>query len=182
MTTLRTLMLATLLLVALTALAHADVTKEPGYFDLEWIQIPDDADEIQDIDLTPMLLAMAKDAEEEDQALLEALSMVRSIRVKAWSTDYRDEKTDQAVERITTQLKKDGWKRLIYVKDSDETVIVNARYVDDDMVGLVLVAHEPGESAAFVNVVGDLDLVNLFKLAAMIDSEELDEMMESHVH
>ena len=43
MTTLRTLTLATLLLAALTTLAHADVTEEPGYFDMEWIVIPDDA-------------------------------------------------------------------------------------------------------------------------------------------
>lgn len=168
--------------LAAGAATAGDLEKEPGYVDLEWIEIPDDAEEIQDIDLSPMLLSMAKGAEEEDAALMEALTMVRSIRVKAWEADDYDPGTDEAVERITTRLKKDGWKRLIYVKDSDETVAVNAKYVDDEMVGLMLVVHEPGDSAAFVNVVGDLDLAHLFKLATMIESEELEEMMEAHGH
>jgi hypothetical protein len=173
------------LLAALTAgvASAADLEKEPGYVDLDWIEIPDDATEIQDIDLSPMLLSMAKDAEDgENDALMQALTMVRSIRVRAWESDEYDASTNEAVERITTKLKKDGWKRLIYVKDDDETVVVNAKYVDDDMVGLMLVVHEPGDSVAFVNVVGDLDLATLFKLATMIESEELDDMIEAHGH
>ncbi len=175
--------LALLAAFAAGAAQAADLEQEPGYVDLEWVAIPDDAEEIQDIDLTPMLLSMAKDAEEDDDdALMLALTMVRSIRVKAWSMDDEDARTGDAVDRITTQLKKDDWKRLVYVKNKDETVVVNAKYVDDDMVGLMLVVHEPGDSVAFVNVVGDLDLATLFKLAGMIESEELEEMIGAHSH
>ncbi|MCP4574242.1 MAG: DUF4252 domain-containing protein [bacterium] len=185
MKTPRTIVALALVTVLAAGAAFAtDLEDEPGYVDLEWITIPDDADEIQDIDLTPMLLAAAKDVEDEDTdaALMEALTMVRSIRVRAWSMDDEDARTSDAVERITTRLKKESWKRLIYVKSDDETVVVNAKYDDGDMVGLVLVVHEPGDSVAFVNVVGDLDLANLFKLATMIDSEELDDLMVNHDH
>ena len=64
------------------------MAKEPGYVDLEWIRIPDDADEIKDIDLSPMLMSFAQDAKENgDDALVQALAMVRSLRVKAFSAD-----------------------------------------------------------------------------------------------
>lgn len=168
-----------LLLTAAGALA-GDVAKEPGYVDLEWIRIPDDADEIKDIDLSPMLMSFARDAQENgDDALVQALAMVRSLRVKAFSaTAAMDQELSATVEQVTAKLKKDQWKRLIYVKNEDETISVNTRYVDDKLVGLMLVAYEPGESAAFVNVVGDLDLATLLRLAGEIDSDNLEEMLE----
>lgn len=168
-----------LLLTAAAALA-GDVAKEPGYVDLEWIRIPDDADEIKDIDLSPMLMTFARDAKENgDDALVQALAMVRSLRVKAFSaTVAMDPELSAAVEQLTAKLKKDQWKRLIYVKNEDETISVNTRYVDDELVGLMLVAYEPGDSVAFVNVVGDLDLATLLRLAGEIDSDNLEEMLE----
>ena len=168
-----------LLLTAAGALA-GDVAKEPGYVDLEWIRIPDDADEIKDIDLSPMLMSVARDAQENgDDALVQALAMVRSLRVKAFSaTAAMDKELSSTVEQVTAKLKKDQWKRLIYVKNEDETISVNTRYVDEKLVGLMLVAYEPGESVAFVNVVGDLDLATLLRLAGEIDSDNLEEMLE----
>jgi hypothetical protein len=82
------------------------------------------------------------------------------------------------VDKLVGKLKKDDWKRLIYVKSEDETVTVHTRYKDDDLVGLMLVAYEPGESAVFVNVVGDLDLATLMKLAGEIDTGNLEAMLE----
>lgn len=183
MNTLRVALVAALLLsLAATAASALMLEDAPGYVDLEWIEIPDSADEIQDIDLSPVLLDMAKDAEQAgDPALAQALSMVHSIRVKSWSLDVEgDGDADAAVERVTARLKKDGWKRLIYVKDDDETIAVSTFYDGDNMAGLMLVAYEPGENVAFVNVVGDLDLGTLFRLASEIDSDNLEDLLEDY--
>lgn len=151
----------------------------PGYMDLEWIQIPDDAAEIQDIDLGVVLLSIAADAEENrDEALLQALSMIKSIRVKSWSTDDDDAVASKAVKKVTEKLADDDWKRLIYVKDDEETVTVSTRYHDNEMVGLMLVTFEPGDSVTFVNVVGDLDLGTLFKLVKEFDEESIGDMLD----
>ena len=37
MNTLRTLVIAAVMLTAIAAVAAADISKDPGYFDLEWI-------------------------------------------------------------------------------------------------------------------------------------------------
>jgi len=162
----------------LPALA-GDLEKEPGYIDLEWIDIPDDAEEIQDIDLGPALLSAAADAEKSgDEELAKAFGMIRSIRVVSFSMDEALETVDEAVEKIGKDLKKKGWKRLIYVKDDDEIVTVSTRSVDDEMVGLMVVAHEPGVEASFVNVVGDLDLAYLMKMASRLHGKSLDHFLD----
>jgi hypothetical protein len=182
MKTLRTTTVATLLLcLGAAGLALAgDLTKEPGYIDLEWIAIPADASEVQDIDLGPILGDLAKDAQEKgDDALFQALAMIRSIRVKAYSIeDGGDAETSRAVEKIADQMTQGDWKRLIYMKDGDETVSVNTKYQGEDMVGLMVVTYEPEDSVAFVNVVGDLDLGTLLGLAGKIDSDSIEDMLE----
>ena len=163
MKTLRTTSLITLTICLLCsgwALA-GNVEKEAGYIDLEWIVIPDDASEVQDIDLGPIL------------------AMVRSIRVKAFSVeDGGDDAAMVAVDKITTKLKTNDWKRLIYLKDGDETVSVNTKYDGEDLVGLMIVAYEPGDTVAFINVVGDLDLGTLLSLAKEIDHDSIGDMLE----
>jgi hypothetical protein len=154
--------------------------KEPGYFDLEWIEIPDDADEVQDIDLSTILRSVAKDAERSgDDELMEILQMVRSIRVKGFSpTDGHDGAVEDAVDRITKELKRKDWKRLVYVKSKDEVFSVSTKYDGDDLVGMVMVAYEPGEEVIFANVVGDLDLATLMKLVTSMDEDSLEELAE----
>ncbi|MEN8007527.1 MAG: DUF4252 domain-containing protein [Candidatus Krumholzibacteriota bacterium] len=167
------------LLLAGGALAGS-LEKEAGYIDLEWIDIPDDATEYQDIDLGPILGEIAKDAKDKgDDALFQALAMVRSIRVKSFSVDDGGGKeAEKAVEKVTARLEKEDWKGLVKMKDGDETLLVKLKYDGEDMVGLMIVIYEPGDSVAFVNVVGDLDLGVLLGLAGEIDSDSLEDVIE----
>lgn len=173
--------LGLLLAVAASLPAAAENVKDlPGYLDLTWIDIPTDAAEIQDIDLSTVLLGVAADAEEAgDVEMARALAMVKSIRVKAFSTETSQQSDiDAMVERVTKQMKKDDWERLIFVKDDEETVTVSTKYRDGNMVGLMVVAHEAGEEIAFVNVVGNLDLATLMKLGLSMDDLDLDDLLD----
>ena len=152
---------------------------EPGYVDLQWIEIPDSASEVQDIDLDSILKSMAKDARENgEDELAQILTMVHSLRVKGYSVDKDSGgEARRAVEKIMGQLKKDGWNRLIYIKDDNETVSVSTMYQGDDLVGLMVVTFEPDDSVLFANVVGDLNLGALMKLAANMDSGDLEDLL-----
>jgi hypothetical protein len=162
------------------ALGADDVTKLPGYVDLDWIHIPDGAAEIQDIVLDPVLagLAIKGNAEDED-AINQALAMVKSVRVKSFTfAPGQNESTVAAdVKKLQDKLEKDKWQRLIYAKDGDETVTVSTLYVGEDMVGLMLLTYEPGDSATFINVVGDLDLSTLLRLATQMHGTDLGGML-----
>ena len=168
------------LLLAVQATAGG-VKDMPGYIDLSWIEIPDEAEEIQDIDLGPVLLGVAADAEEAgDSELAQALAMVKSIRVKAFSADGIDPgRIDKMVKKVQAMLKKKDWERLVYVKDNDETLTISTKYQDGDMVGLMVVAFEDDEEVAFVNVVGNLDLATLLKLGLGMNDLDLDGLLEN---
>lgn len=173
------LLLAGLLLTAAAALAG--VEDLPGYIDLKWIEIPNDAEEVQDIDLGTVLLGVAADAEEAgDGELATALKMIKSIRVKAFSTGtVEPEKIQKMVIKVQGMLDKKDWERLIYVKDNEEILTVSTKYEDGDMVGLMVVAFEEGQEVAFVNVVGNLDLATLMRIGLGMDELDLDELMEN---
>ncbi len=153
---------------------------EPGYMDLSWITIPDGAAEVQDIDLGDVLLSIANDAKEQgDSSLAQALSMIHSVRVKAFSLTEKDlPRTEKAVKKIMSKLEKGGWSRLIYAKDDQETVTVNTKSVDGKMVGLMVVVFDPTDEAVFVNVAGDLNLGTLFQLAQKFGVDDLDELLQ----
>ncbi|MCK9996853.1 MAG: DUF4252 domain-containing protein [Candidatus Krumholzibacteria bacterium] len=182
MNTPRTIVLATLMLCLLCAggAMAENFADELGYMDLEWIVIPDDASEIQDIDLGPILGGISADAEQKgDDALVQILAMIRSIRVKSYSIeDGGNEMAKKSVDKVTAKLKTDDWKRLIYMKDGDETMSVNTKYDGPDLVGLMIVNYEPDDSVAFVNVVGDLNLGTLIGLAKRLDHDSIEDMLE----
>lgn len=174
------------LTLALLVPAAAEAAKhnEPGYLDLEWITIPTGAAEVQDIDLSDILVNIAADAERSgDTALAQALSLVHSVRVKAFSLEDGDVKAaEKAVQKILTKLEKDGWNRLIYVKDDSETVTVSTKSVDGKMVGLTVVVFDPSDEVAFVNVAGDLNLGTIFQLAKNFHMEDLDAVLDESHH
>jgi hypothetical protein len=139
------------------------------------------ADEVQDIDLSEIIKSVAADAKDSgDEQLAQVLEMVRSIRVKGFTLgkDGADD-VAKAVDRITKDLKKNDWKRLIYLKDGDEIMSVSTKYKGEDLVGLMVLAYEPGHEALFVNVVGDLDLPTLMKLVGGMDGDGLEDLLEN---
>ena len=179
----KTTLAALALLAVLTAgpALAGSIDDEPGCVDLDWIEIPRHADEIHDIDLTSMLIELADDAREDGEAeLAELLSVIRSVRLLAFSLDDGDDRTEKAVEKLLDQLDKDDWNRMIYTKSRDELVSVNSFRHDGRTVALTVVAYEPGEGAAFINVVGELDLATLIRLASEYDLDDLDAMVSDH--
>lgn len=157
----------------------------PGYMDLDWVRIPDGAAEIQDVVLDPVLAGLAaKGVSEDDEAMAKALSMVKSVRVKAFELAEGQDASivDYDVKQLQERLDKGGWSQLIKSVSDGETVIVSTLYNKaGEMVGLVVMNYEKGKSAAFVNVVGNLDLATLMKLAGEMHGENLKGMM-SNVH
>lgn len=157
----------------------------PGYMDLDWVHIPDGAAEIQDVVLDPVLAGLAaKGVSEDDEAMAKALSMVKSVRVKAFELAEGQDASIVAkdVKLLQERLDKGGWTQLIKSVSGEETVIVSTMYnKGGEMVGLVVLNYENGKSATFVNVVGNLDLATLMKLAGEMHGDQLKGMM-SNMH
>ncbi len=178
-TTIIITMLSLCLLVSSQTYA-TDIEDLPGYVDLEWIDIPDDAEEVHDIDLGLVLLGIAAEAEESgNPELADALDLIKSIRVKAFSADAgAPEDHADTIKKIERQLEKDNWSRMIYIRKAEEFVSVNILREDGDLVGLMVIALEDYGSVVFANVVGDLDLSTLFRMAQELEEEDIESIFD----
>jgi hypothetical protein len=167
-----------LLLLTLAAGARAediDVTRLPGYIDLEDIRIPADASAVRDIDLGPSLLQMAAEAEAgPSSSLSRVLDRLHLIRVVSFAYDGNDEEIREHVERIGRQLEDEDWDRLIRVRDEDQLMTLSIKYDQKRIAGLMFVGYAPEDEVTFVNIVGSMDLASLASLAAELSGVELE--------
>lgn len=175
-------LIAGLLTLPATVAWGADESVEnlPGYVDLGGIEIPSGAKEVQEIDLGPALLQLAAGEEQgEESPLAQALAQVKSIRVKAFSIDEGEaERLRPRIEKMQADLESRGWESVIRMRDDQEMVNVSVKRDGERMAGIMVIALDPGDEAAFVNVVGDLDLALLAQAAFGLGGEGLDQMLE----
>lgn len=168
------------LVTALVCVSGSVMAEEPGFIDLSFIEIPDDADQIQDIDLSLVLEDVVREARaNDDLEIAELLAMVHNLRLRSFSVDENSvEMARQSVEKVSRRLKEDDWDTLMKFKDGGELTTINIKYNDGNMVGLTVVVFDPTDEVLFVNVVGDLELGKLMKLAGQLDTAELEEYLD----
>ena len=159
-----------------------DITKHPGYIDLEKIKIPESAGEITDICLGPALLRMFKSFDDDDE-VANKINGLLSIRVKSF--EINDEVTKQIepiIDDIQAKLEKEKWEQLVRVKDRDERTIISMKYEKNKPVGLLIMSYKPNDEVTFANIVGHIDIEEISKLGlgfsnSMLDSlEDIDDM------
>jgi hypothetical protein len=174
------LLFATAIAVTAAAAVDPEIVKMPGYVDLERIPVPENAEELTLVDLTPSLVQFAANTSDEDPELARALAMVRSLRVKRFSLDAEHSaQLRPIVEEIESELKRDGWDQLIYVRSGEELFTVSTKKDKDKVAGLLVVAFEPDEEAAFVNVVGEINLSTLLAMARSFGDGDFEDSLEA---
>ena len=179
-TTIQLVFLIALIMALAAPVMAARASDKPGYVDLDFIEIPEDADTIQDIDLGAVLKDVAREAKENDDlAIAELLAMVHHLRMRSFSVESDSENdARQYVKKVAATLKDDDWDTLMRFKDGDESTTISTKYHNDNMVGLMVVVFSPDDEAMFINVVGDLDLGKLMRLATDLDTDELEGYLE----
>ena len=80
------------------------------------------------------------------------------------------------IDRIEKKLKGEGWERLVLVKEEDQRVVVSVKSDGEKIVGLLVMALDPSDEAAFVNVVGTIDFKSLESLDINLDESVLDSL------
>ena len=161
-----------------------DITRHPGYVDLEKIEIPEDAGSITDIDLGPALLRLAFWAEEEfdvNEDLTKSLSGLLSVRIKSFDIGYREsEDMRSMMEKLEKRLMKDKWENLVRVRGEDEIMNISLKTVRNKIVGFFMMSLEEGDQVAFANIVAsNIDLSSIRKLGMGLGEAGLDSLWQN---
>lgn len=132
-----------------------DVTKLPGYIDLEKIEIPDKAGELMDVSIGPALLKIVQGDDSWEKDSDGFLGGIVSVRIKSFEVGHDAfEKVRPIMDEIEKKLKRENWEMLVRVKDDDQTVNVSMKLEGEKIVGILVMAVDPGDDVMFVNVVG----------------------------
>jgi len=171
-------MLLTLLFIWVNVYSQEiDITKHPGYIDLEKINIPESAGEITDISLGPAMLRMFKSFG-DDKDISDKMNGLLSIRVKSFEIDRElTEKIEPIINEIQAKLDKEKWEQLVRIKDRNERTIISMKYENDRPMGLLIMSYKPLHEVMFANIVGYIDIEKIARMGlgfsnAMLDSLE----------
>ena len=164
-----------------TSAQQKDYSNEPGYVDFGDLSGLDDGEAVTEVFIEENLLKMvAKLAKNEEPQISELINGLKLIKVNTYEiTDNNEKMILKKMEDINKKLEGEKWQRIVRRRAKDENAYVYVKADGSDkFIGLVVLAMDrPGE-AAFVNIVGDIDLETIGKLTDKFDIPALGKVKE----
>ncbi|RPI53406.1 MAG: DUF4252 domain-containing protein [Acidobacteria bacterium] len=99
--------------------------------------------------------------------LQELIEGIRGIYVKSFKFGAPDAYADADVEAVRKQVAREGWSRIVGVREKRQLTEVYLWKEQNENGGLVVIAAQPNE-LTIVNIVGRVDLASLAALGPMI--------------
>lgn len=155
-----------------------DAVDHPGFFPLDELEILDPEHLSLEINLhAPMLRVVAVATRRSDPEFSALVANLVSVRVRTAPLDEVDpEKVRAGIVRAGRWLRERGWQTIVRSRDDGEQIHVYLRQVDDEIVGVAVLAINGGTEATALNIVGPIDLAQLVKLGERFDIGLLGEL------
>ncbi len=151
----------------------------PGYVDFSTLDKIGQEAKVEVNLRNPMLGLVGKFISEEDPELRELISNLKLLRVRVYNvTPESIEKLLAAGSETSKMLDKKGWERIVRVRDENEHVDVyfkpskNADFLE----GVLVIALDDDDEAAFVNIVGTIRPEDVAKLGEHFDVDGMDKI------
>ena len=163
--------------LALEALAEdEDFRNMAGYFDFKLAEEFSNRETSVEVYVKEPLLSIVRAAtRREEPELSDLLSRIKLISVRTFSIGDEDvEPLKARVADLDVRLNQERWEKIVRVKDEGEQVFVYMKSTAGNIDGMVVIAIEYGEEAAFVNIVGNITPENLERLYGRFNIPELD--------
>ncbi len=149
-----------------------DYSSYDGYIDFKSIEALMDTDESTEIIIEEKLLRMvgrlAKHEDPELQELLENIKLVKAMTFDVSNKNYKE--LSKIVMDMAASLDKKGWDRIVKSKSRENIAYVYIKTEGEEGInGLAVMSVDENGEAAFVNVVGTIDLDAIGRLGSKFD-------------
>lgn len=153
-----------------------DYSKHPGFVDFAGLGTFGEDDAVVEVYLHDALINMvAQMAAFAEPELADMLSKLKLIRVQKFLLEEETaDKVERKISEMAAKLEKKGWVRAVRVREEDENIYVFFKLADNKLQGITVMAVEDYETAAFVNIVGEIDPEQIGRLGRHFDIDELD--------
>ncbi len=156
-----------------------DYSKEPGYIDFGDLTALEEGESFTEVIIEEHLLRMvAKLARHEEPELEKVLSGLKLIKVNSFEVDDNNIETiKKKFNTVENKLKNSQWDRIVFSKNKYERTYVYILTKGDELItGLTIGTYEIDGEAAFVNIVGDIDLESIGRLSDKFDIPGIEHM------
>lgn len=156
-----------------------DYTSEPGYVDFGELAEFETGEAVTEVYIDETLLQMvAKMTKEKEPEMADLLHGLKLVKVNSYEiSDENENEILNRMEIVAQRLNDTNWQRIVRRKAKDETVYVYVRTGSaDKFTGLVVLAFDKPGEAAFVNIVGDINLESIGRLSNKFDIPALDKV------
>ncbi|MCF8242850.1 MAG: DUF4252 domain-containing protein [Melioribacteraceae bacterium] len=170
------------IMLMLTAVLYAqkkDYSGEPGFIEFGDLTSLETTEMVTEVILEEHLLKMvSKLTTSEDMELSELIGGLKLIRVNAFEVNEENaSKISDKVKEVDSKLMARNWDRIVRTRSNNESANVYIKTgADDSIVGLVVTAFDSNGEAAFVNIVGKIDLEAIGKLSQKFDIPSLQKV------
>jgi Domain of unknown function (DUF4252) len=173
--------ISTFLLIAFLAFnltaQSGDVTKEPGYVDFGNLSKFENSTGVTEVILDEDLLSvLAEISTDEDPNVMEILNGLKLVKANIFEvSDENKSELEANVNNIDSKLMDAGWKRIVKTRSNDEVANIYIKQGGNKkIVGLVVTSIGKDDEAAFVNIVGTIDLATIGKLGKQFNIPHLN--------
>ena len=156
-----------------------DYSKEPGYIEFGDLSALEEGESFTEVIIEEHLLRMvAKLAKHEEPELEKVLSGLKLIKVNSFEVNDGNIGTiKKKFDAVESKLKGGKWDRIVYSKSKYERAYVYILTKDEELInGLTIATYEIDGEAAFVNIVGDIDLESIGRLSDKFDIPGIEHM------
>lgn len=173
-----------MLITSSTFAQKNDYSKYKGYVDFGNLSKFETEDEVTEVLIEEHLIRMvSKMAGKNEPELSNVLDGIKLIKVNTFGvSDKNYNQLAKIVTDIDKKLINDGWDRIVKTRSKDEVVNVFILTTDEEKIdGLVVTSVEKNDEAAFVNIVGNIDLETIGELSDKFDIPSIGDLNE-HKH
>ncbi len=174
------IIIATVAFLSINVLSQStDVTKEPGYVDFGDFTSLENTTNVTEIILDEDLLSvLASMSDESDPNIMSILNGIKLVKANVYEiSDDNKDLLRKRINEIDTKLTNSNWKRIVKTRSEDEMANVYIKLNNDKkIVGLAVTNFEKDGEAAFVNIVGNIDLATIGKLGKKFGIPHLGEV------
>ena len=156
-----------------------DVTKEPGYVDFGDLTKFEKSTGVTEVILDEDLLStLAEISTDEDPNVMEILKGLKLVKANVFEVNESNQAELEAkVNSIDSKLTSSDWKRIVRTRSDDEIANVYIkRNNKKEIVGLTVTTVEKNDEAAFVNIVGKINLASIGRIGKQFNIPHLNDV------
>ncbi|MBU0561717.1 MAG: DUF4252 domain-containing protein [Bacteroidetes bacterium] len=158
----------------------SDYSKYDGYIEFGDLSSFESGEMVTEVMIEAHLLKMvSKMTSEQEPELSSLLSGLKLVKVNAFEIDEKNMKTLQKkADVIDKELMSKNWDRIVKTRSKKESASVYIKTSSGDKITGLVVISLNGKKAAFVNIVGDINLETIGKLGSKFDIPALDNVTD----